>query len=493
MKCKSILCILLILGFVLCCNFVSANENITSQENLATNDLSNFEVDRPVSINVEKDVSYYGRDYVDLNEEVPSSNSEENNFKHVNNKFYDNKDSDLLSSNSLDETGQDSILGGGAPSIFHLYVEKKWENNDPGSINSIEVQVLKKYFSSPDYKDDDLVPSDDFVIIDNYRYRIIETVNISKQNNWKHHFPLMDYDGWYEVDDDYAIIEDEYGRPIVDYNFFLVREVNIPNNVNHISTLMVSSSSEIAGIWPYAYVTWDILNNVTVDEPSENSSDSFNGSSRVVVEKRWVNGDSGNVSSVDVELLVLADDSSGVLVNVGGVDRYYRVVDRVSLNKSNDWSHTFVIEWADGSFASDVDIADYLYMHIVREVNVPGNVRHVSTSLVRNVSTKTNQSFVWEFYWDILNNVTNTTKPPENKTEPPKNISKPPTNETINPPKNKTTHSNESDVPNTKISKNQKSVSKNNVKQVLNRNDTGNPLFILLLSLIIIPLRRRKL
>ena len=120
------------------------------------------------------------------------------------------------------------------------------------------------------------------------------------------------------------------------------------------------------------------------------------------------------------ELLVLVDDSSGVLVNVGGVDRYYRVVDRVSLNKSNDWSHTFVIEWADGSFASDVDIADYLYMHIVREVNVPGNVRHVSTSLVRNVSTKTNQSFVWEFYWDILNNVTNTTKSPENKTEPPK-------------------------------------------------------------------------
>ena len=105
----------------------------------------------------------------------------------------------------------------------------------------------------------------------------------------------------------------------------------------------VSTKTNQSFVWEFY---WDILNNVTVDEPSENSSDSFNGSSRVVVEKRWVNGDSGNVSSVDVELLVLADDSSGVLVNVGGVDRYYRVVDRVSLNKSNDWSHTFVIEWA---------------------------------------------------------------------------------------------------------------------------------------------------
>ena len=80
----------------------------------------------------------------------------------------------------------------------------------------------------------------------------------------------------------------------------IVREVNVPGNVRHVSTSLVrnvSTKTNQSFVWEFY---WDILNNVTVDEPSENSSDSFNGSSRVVVEKRWVNGDSGNVSSVDV-------------------------------------------------------------------------------------------------------------------------------------------------------------------------------------------------
>lgn len=148
-------------------------------------------------------------------------------------------DEDKLSGCGLVRPGED-----GSP-YANLIVEKVWDGNYSGNITYVEIQFLYKLYAheyylpgeppcippptpipTDPYQDDEI-----FFIPDKYgnlvAYILIETVNLTKENNWRHVFTNLTYKSSYQMKDEdgnnYWVLHDP--------NEYIVREIKVPVNV----------------------------------------------------------------------------------------------------------------------------------------------------------------------------------------------------------------------------------------------------------------------
>lgn len=127
----------------------------------------------------------------------------------------------------------------------NLIVEKVWDGNYSGNITYVEIQFLYKLYAGeyfpPGYhpcpppisplpidpnQDDEiyLIPDKDGNLVP---YKLIQTVNLTKENNWRHVFTNITYKSALQNEDEdgniYWVLHDP--------NEYIVREIKVPVNV----------------------------------------------------------------------------------------------------------------------------------------------------------------------------------------------------------------------------------------------------------------------
>ena len=148
-------------------------------------------------------------------------------------------DEEKLSACGPTHPGQD-----GTP-YANLIVEKVWDGNYSGNITYVEIQFLYKLYAieyfPPDYEP--CMPSTDPPHIDPNQddeiyfipdkegnlvpYKLIQTVNVTKENNWRHVFTNLTYKSALQMEDG----EGNAYWVLNDPNEYIVREIKVPVNV----------------------------------------------------------------------------------------------------------------------------------------------------------------------------------------------------------------------------------------------------------------------
>ena len=254
-----------------------------------------------------------------------------------------------------------------------------------------------------------------------------------------------------------------------------------------------------------------------VPEPGENYEEipcsSFNSS--IIVNKYWENNYSGEISSIEIQLLhkvnvqsacppkwksspddAIFDETIGTIVilpDANGELTSYTIVDTAIISKENNWRYVFKnLTFSSASLRETESGNRYWYLgdvgeYIIREINLQNNVEVISAVFVKNFTCPNDGGL--KVFW----NLTNRYVPPTNETNQTEQ-----SNETV--PVNETDEfkqftdlakgpesSSESGNDKTQDVAKQQEVS-------IDQNATGNPLSILLvmISVLLIPIFRRK-
>jgi len=252
-------------------------------------------------------------------------------------------------------------------------------------------------------------------------------------------------------------------------------------------------------------------------------TNSFNSS--IIVDKHWEGGYSGNITSIEIQLLhknevygphcppkwksspndpifnetigtvVVLPDGKGNMVS-------YTIVQTATISKENNWRHVFRNLTFNSASLVQTPSGDRLWYlgdsheYIIREINIQQNVEFISAIFVKNFTCPVDGGL--KVFWNLTNRIKNETNETEIKNE---------TNETtvITNQTNETELFNDTplyddygkgpDSPSEDSSKTpEESVEKKVDKNVDISKATGNPLLILLivLSILIAPVLRKK-
>lgn len=244
-----------------------------------------------------------------------------------------------------------------------------------------------------------------------------------------------------------------------------------------------------------------------------------NTNSSIIVNKIWEGNDSGNITSIQIQLLhkvivqsscppkwkstpddAIFNETVGTVVflpDANGVMTSYTIVEVATISKENNWRHVFKnLTFISASKRDASDGSKYWYLgdtgeYVVREIGLPENVEAISAIFVRNFTCPLDGGL--KVFW----NLTNRYIPPSNETNQ--------TNETVNNTTNETNpFENETDdiIEYNDYARGPSPVSESNNTQEdkesenvsVDKNATGNPLFILfiMISILILPILRRK-
>ena len=266
MKTRSIMYIsILLIGLVLTLGAVSAGENITE-----TSTVSAYETPTENT-------------NLDNAEEKLSSNAysitESESLEHE----------PLLSSNSDDESilnAEDRVCGCDFNST--VIVNKIWEGGDSGNITYVEIQLLHKvvvdtlcppkWKSSPDEPIFDetvgtivFLPDPSGKLVS---YKIVQTAKLTKENNWRHVFKNLTFDSATQRVNSNG---DKYWF-LGDTHEYVVREINIQDNVEFISAIFVRNFT--CPLDGGLKVFWNITNRIIPNETTNETNNDTNSSNK---------------------------------------------------------------------------------------------------------------------------------------------------------------------------------------------------------------------
>ena len=201
-------------------------------------------------------------------------------------------DNDKLSGCGHTHPGDD-----GTP-YANLIVEKVWDGNYSGNITYVEFQFLYKLYVHEDFPSEPCPPpvhpiigpnqdGDIYLIPDKdgklVAYKLIQTVNITKENNWRHVFTNLTYRTAYQMKagdgNAYWVLNDP--------NEYIVREIKVPVNVTVTLSEFVKyfTCPKDGGLKVFWNVINRIENKTNVTSPPGNNTTSKNNDTNTTSNK----------------------------------------------------------------------------------------------------------------------------------------------------------------------------------------------------------------